>query len=87
MITKSFDLTDLRYRLFSNDDNLREQSKRYCINKEFSVSRSNQTYRYSNSFYHKKSRRRIDRSDLHTHETNDSRRFNQIINQKQVRAV
>jgi hypothetical protein len=72
MITKSFDLTDLRYRLFSNDDNLREQSKRYCIEKKFSISRSNQAYRYSNSFYQKKNRRRIDQSDLHIYETNDN---------------
>ncbi len=56
IITKSFDLIDLRCRLFSDDDNLRKQSKRYCIDKEFSVSRSNRAYRYSNSLHQKKSR-------------------------------
>ncbi len=71
-------------RIFSSDNDIREQSKCYCSDQKFSISRSNQAYRYSNSLYQKKSRRQIDRSNLHTYEANDNRRFNQIIDQKQV---
>ncbi len=73
IITKSSDSVDLRYRLFSNSDNLREQSRDNRASKEFSVSRSNQAHRYSNSFHQKKSDRRIDRFSVHTHRSDDSR--------------
>jgi hypothetical protein len=87
MITKSSDSTDLRYRLFSSSDNLREQSKSNRASKEFSVSRSNQAHRYSNSLHQKKSDRRIDRFSVHIHRSNDSRRSDEITDQKQIHSV
>ncbi len=73
MITKFIDSIHLRCRLFSNRNNLREQSRSHCLDQEFSVSRSNQAHQHSNSFHQKESNRRINRFNLHTHETNDSR--------------
>jgi hypothetical protein len=87
MITKFSDSIDLRYRLFSNNYNLWEQSRSNHVDKEFSVSRSNQAYRYSNSFHPKKNDRRIDRFSVHIHKSNDNRRFNKITDQKQIRSV
>jgi hypothetical protein len=72
MITKFTDSIHLRYRLFSSRNNLRKQSKRHCFDQKFSVSRSNQTHRHSNSLHQKKNDRRIDRFNLRTHETNDN---------------
>jgi hypothetical protein len=79
MTTKSFDSIDLRYRLFSSSDNLRKQLKDNRVNKKFSISRSNQAHRYSNSLHQKKSDRRIDRFSVHTHKSDDNRRFDKII--------
>ncbi len=69
---KFTDSIHLRCRLFSNHNNLREQSKNHCFDQEFSISRSNQTHRHSNSFHQKENNRRINRFNLHTHETNDN---------------
>jgi hypothetical protein len=77
----------LRCRLFSSRNNLREQSRSHYSDQEFSVSRSNQAHRHSNSLHQRKSDRRIDRFNLHTHETNDSRWSHKIVNQKQIRSV
>jgi hypothetical protein len=87
MTTKSSDLVDLRYRLFSSDDNLREQLKDNRANKKSSVSRSNQAHRYSNSFHQKKSDQRIDRFSVHIHKSDDNRRSDEIIDQKQIHSV
>jgi predicted nucleic acid-binding protein len=87
MTTKSSDSADLRYRLFSSSDNLWEQSRNNRADKEFSVSRSNQAHRYSNSLHQTKSDRRIDRFSVHTHRSDDSRRSDKITDQKQIRSV
>ncbi len=73
MITKFIDLVHLRCQLFSNRSNLREQSRNHRSDQEFSVSRSNQVHRHSNSLHQKESNRRINRFSLHTHEANDNR--------------
>ncbi len=57
MITKFIDSVYLRCRLFSNRNNLREQSKNHCFHQEFSVSRLNQAHRHSNSLHQKESNR------------------------------
>jgi hypothetical protein len=85
--TKSSDSIDLRYRLFSNSDNLREQSRNNRVSKKFSISCSNQAHRYSNSLHQKKSDRRINRFSVHIHKSNDNRRSDEITDQKQIHSV
>jgi hypothetical protein len=87
LITKSHDLVDMWCRISSNDNNIRRQSKNHCFDKEFSVSRANQTHWHSNSFYQKKSDRRIYKSSLRVHRSNDNWRFNQIIDKRQVCSI
>jgi hypothetical protein len=87
MTTKFISSVHLRCRLFSDRNNLREQLRSHCSDQEFSVSRSNQAHRHSNSLHQRESDRRINRFSLHTHETDDNRWFNKIINQKQIRSV
>ncbi len=87
LITKSDDSVDIRRRIFSDDDDIRKQSKRYCFDQKFSVSRTNQAHRYSNSLHQKKSDWRIYWSVLRAHRSNDNWRFNQITDQKQIRSV
>jgi hypothetical protein len=41
MTTKFINLVHLRCQLFSSRNNLREQSRNYCSDQEFSISRSN----------------------------------------------
>ncbi len=57
MITKFIDLVHLRCQLFSNRSNLREQSRNHRSDQEFSVSRSNQVHRHSNSLHQKENDR------------------------------
>ncbi len=38
-------------------------------------------------FIRKKNNRRIDRFSVHTHKSNDNRRFDKIIDQKQIRSI
>ncbi len=87
IITKSSDSIDLWYQLFSNNDNLREQSKNNRIDKKFSISRSNQAHQYSNSLYQEKNDWRIDWFNLYTHESNDNWRINKITDQEQIRSI
>jgi hypothetical protein len=54
LITKSDDSVDMRCRIFSDVNDIQEQSKRYCFNKKFSISRPNQAHRYLNSLHQKK---------------------------------
>jgi hypothetical protein len=44
----------MRRWIFSDDDDIEKQSKRYCFNQKFSISRTNQTHRYSNSLHWRK---------------------------------
>ncbi len=74
-------------RIFSNDNDIRRQSRNHCSDQKFSVSRTNKAHRYSNSLYQKKSDRRIYWSVLRAHRSNDSWRFNQITDQRQIRSV
>jgi hypothetical protein len=37
----------MQRRIFSHDDDIREQLKRYCFDQKFSISRTNQAHRYS----------------------------------------
>ncbi len=87
LITKSDDSVDIRRRIFSNDDDIREQSKRYCFDQKFSISRTNQAHRYSNSLHQKENDRRIHRFNLRVHRSNDNWRSDKIINQRQICSV
>ncbi len=46
LITKSDDSADMWRPIFSNDNNIREQSKSHCSDQEFSISRTNKAHRY-----------------------------------------
>jgi hypothetical protein len=87
LITKFNDLIDMQRRIFSNDDNIREQSKHYYSDQKFSISRTNQAHRYSNSLHWRKSDRRIHRFNLRNYRSNDNWRFNKIINQRQICSI
>ncbi len=87
LITKSDDSTDVWRRIFSNDNDIRRQSRDHCSDQKFSVSRTNKAHRYSNSLYQKKSDRRIYWSVLRAHRSDDSWRSNQITDQRQIRSV
>jgi hypothetical protein len=87
LITKSDDSIDMRRRIFSDDNDIRRQSKRYCFNQKFSISRTNQAHRYSNSLHQKDSDRRFHRLNLRVYRLNDSWRFDKIINQRQICSV
>ncbi len=41
LIIKSDNSVDMRRWIFSNDDDIREQSKRFCFDQKFSISRTN----------------------------------------------
>ncbi len=77
----------MRRRIFSNDDDIREQSKRYCFDQILSISRTNQVHRYLNSFHQRESDRRIHRFNLRVYRSNDNWRFDKIINQRQIRSI
>jgi hypothetical protein len=87
LITKSDDSVDMRRRIFSDDNNIREQSKRYCSDQKFSISRTNQAHRYSNSLHQRKNDRRIHRFNLRVCRSNDSWRFDKITNQRQICSI
>ncbi len=87
LITKSDDSINMRRRIFSNDDDIRKQSKRYCFNQKLSISRTNQEHRYSNLLYQRKNDRRIHRFNLRVYRLNDNWRFNKIINQRQICSI
>ncbi len=87
LITKSDDSVDMRRRIFSNDNDIREQSKRYCSDQKFSISRTNQAHRYSNSFHQRKSDWRIHRLNLRVYRSNDNWWSDKIINQRQICSV
>jgi hypothetical protein len=87
LTTKLDDSVDMQRRIFSDDDNIRKQSKRYCFDQKFSVSRTNQAHRYSHSLHQRKSDWRVYWSVLRAHRLNHSWRFNQITDQKQIRSV
>jgi hypothetical protein len=87
LITKLDDSVDIRRRIFSDDDDIRKQSECYRFDRKFSVSRTNQAHRYSNSLHQRKSDRRIHRLSLRVYQSNDSWRFNKIINQRQICSV
>ncbi len=72
MITKFSSSINLRYQLFSNCDNLREQSRRHCFDQEFSISRMNKAHRYSNSLHQRKNDRRFHRFDLRVYRLNNN---------------
>ncbi len=72
MITKSDDLTDMRRRIFSDDNDIRRQSERYCFDQKFSISRTNQAHRHSNSLHQRKNDRRIHRLNLRVYRLNDN---------------
>ncbi len=72
MITKSDDSIDMRRRIFSDDDDIRKQSNRYRFDQKFSISRTNQVHRYSNSLHQRKSDRRIHRLNLRVYRSNDN---------------
>ncbi len=87
LITKSDDSADMRRRIFSDDDDIREQSKRYCFDQKFSISRANQAHRYSNSLHQRKNDRRIHRFNLRVYRSNDNWQFDKIISQRQICSV
>jgi hypothetical protein len=87
LITKSDDSIDMRRRIFSDDNDIREQSKRYYFSQKFSISRTNQAHRYSNSLHQKENDRRFHRLNLRVYRSNDSWRSDKIINQKQICSV
>ncbi len=87
LITKSDDSADMRRRIFSDDNDIREQSKRYCSDQKFSISRTNQAHWHSNSLHQRKNDRKIHRLSLRVYRSNDSWRFDKIINQKQICSV
>ncbi len=72
MTTKSTNSAHLRCRLFSDRSNLQEQSRSHCSDQEFSISRSNQAHRHSNSLHQKENDRRINRFNFHIYEANDN---------------
>ncbi len=62
----------MRRRIFSSDDDIREQSERYCSDQKFSISRTNQAHRYSNLFHQRENDRKIHRFNLRVYRSNDS---------------
>ncbi len=87
MITKSHDSINMWCRGFSNDNDIRKQSKNYCFDKEFSISRANQTHWHSNSLHQRKNDRRICKFNLRAHRSNDNWRFDQIIDKRQICSI
>jgi hypothetical protein len=87
LITKLDASADIRRRIFSDDNDIRRQSERYCFDQKFSISRTNQAHRYSNSLHQRESDRRIHRLNLRAHRSNDNWRFDKIINQRQICSV
>ncbi len=74
-------------RIFSDDNNIRKQSRSYCFNQEFSVSRTNKAHWYSNSLHQRKNDRRFHRFNLRIHRSNDNWRSDTIINQRQICSI
>jgi hypothetical protein len=87
LITKSDDSIDMRRRIFSNDNDIRKQSKRYCFNQKFSISRTHQAHRYSHSLHQRENDRRFHRLNLRVYRLNDNWRFDKIINQRQICSI
>jgi hypothetical protein len=87
LITKFNDSADMRCRIFSNDNDIREQLKRYCLDQKFLISRTNQAHQYSNSFHQRKNNRKIHQFNLRVYRLNDNWRFEKIINQKQICSI
>ncbi len=87
LITKFDDSVDIRRRIFLNDNDIREQSERYCSDQELSISRTNEAHRYSNSFHQRKSDRKMHRLNLRVYWSNDSWRSDKIINQRQICSI
>jgi hypothetical protein len=87
LITKSDDFIDIQRRIFLSNNDIRKQSKRYCFDQKFSISRNNQVYWHSNSLHQRESDRRIHRLDLRVHRSNDSEWIDKIIDQKQIDSI
>ncbi len=68
MITKFDDSIDMRRRIFSDDDDIRKQSKRYCSDQKFSILRAYQTHRYLNLLRQRENDRRIHRFNLRVYD-------------------
>ncbi len=87
LITKSDNAVNMWRRIFSDDNDIREQSERHCFDQKFSVSRTNQAHRYSNSLHQRESDRRIHRLNLRVYRSNDSWRSDKITCQKQICSI
>jgi hypothetical protein len=77
----------MRRRIFSSSNDIQRQLEHYYSCQKFSISRANQTHWYLNSLHQKKNDRRVYWSVLRAHLLNDSWRFNQITDQRQIRSV
>jgi hypothetical protein len=87
LIMKSDDSIDIWRRIFSNDNNIRRQSRRHYFDQEFSISCTNKAHRYSNSFHQRENDRRFHRLNLRFYQSNDNWWSDQIINQRQIYSI